>query len=377
MPLPSNVETIVVGAGQAGLAMSHFLSEGGRDHVVLERRVTLGGGWQDRWDDFRLVTPNWCTSLPGQPYDGAEPDGFMPRDEIVDRIARYADTLGAPVLIETSVSRLATRETGGFRVETNQGVITADRVVVATGGYHAPRVPPIAAGLPTRVVHLHSHEYRNERALPEGAVLIVGTGQSGVQIAEELGAAGRRVFLSVGSAPRVPRRYRGRDIFHWLAALATRGPAFGVGLPTVETLPDPRMRTAGNPHLSGQGGGRETNLREMATRGFTLVGRIDSVDGERIRPAPGLGATLARIDAFFGERFQPQIDRFIELAGIDAPADDRVPFDFEPPDIVELDLADAGISTVIWTTGYRLDFAWIDLPIFDEPCFPRHRRGIS
>lgn len=371
---PRQVETVVVGAGQVGLVMSSFLSQAGREHILLERRETLGGGWQDRWDEFRLVTPNWVTALPGFPYDGAEPDGFMRRDEVVDRVRGYAEVVSAPVQLGTRVSRLSVRNGSGrrFRLETNRGPVDADNVVVAAGGFHSPRIPAVAADLPDRIVQVHSHEYRNEAALPPGSVLVVGTGQSGVQLAEELHAAGRRVILSVGRCGRVPRRYRGRDIFKWLIELARRGK-----LPTVDMLPDPRLRFAGNPHLSGHGGGHETNLRRFAADGIRLVGRLDGVDGERVRFAPDLLTNLRFADTFFDERMREDIDTVIELAGIDAPPDDREPFNFEPPEVPELDLAAEGVATVLWTSGYRLDFSWIDLPIFDEFGAPRHVRGLT
>jgi putative flavoprotein involved in K+ transport len=377
MNLPKTVETVVVGAGQAGLTMSWFLRDAGRDHLLLDRRATLGGGWQDRWDAFRLVSPNWTASFPGAPYDGSDPDGFMPRDEIAGRVARYADTIGAPVALDTEVRRLTTRDGGGFRLETSQGIVDAEQVVVAAGSFQVPRAPEIGAALPSRLTKLHSHAYRRESSLPAGAVLVVGSGQSGVQIAEELAEAGRRVYLSVGTAGRVPRRYRGRDIFRWLGALATRGEEYGVPLPSVDELPDPRLRSAGNPHLSGHRGGHETNLRALAASGMTLLGRIERADGEQLRLAGDLAANLARADSFFAERFQALIDTFIDNAGVDAPQDDRAPYSFEPPELVEIDLDKAGISTVIWATGYRLDYGWIDLPIFDEQGFPRHRRGVT
>jgi putative flavoprotein involved in K+ transport len=375
--VPSRIDTVIVGAGQAGLVMSRFLSRAGRDHILIERRSTLGGGWQDRWDGFRLVTPNRLASFPDQPYDGPEPDGFMARVEIVRRVASYADTIEAPVALDTEVSRLGTRPSGGFVLETSDGGVQADHVVVATGGYHVPRIPTVAPNLPNGIAQIHSHAYRNEASLPSGNVLVVGSGQSGVQIAEELVDAGRQVYLSVGGAPRVPRRYRGRDFFGWLAELAMRGPAVGVNLPTVDTLPDPRLRLAAHPHISGHGGGHETNLRRMAANGITLLGRIANVNESTVSLAPDLTANLARADAFFGERMQPMIDRYIELAGIDAPPDDRVPFQFDPPEVAEVDLRAAGVSTVIWATGYRLDYRWIDLPIFDEQGLPRHHRGVT
>ena len=368
------VETVVVGAGQAGLVMSSFLREAGREHVLLDRRTTLGGGWQERWDEFRLVTPNWVTALPRFPYDGPEPDGFMRRDDVVARVRRYAEVIAAPVELDTSVTRLLPLSGSGrrFRLETNRATFESNDVVVAAGGFHSPRIPAVGANLPKRIVQVHSHNYRNEAALPPGAVLVVGSGQSGVQLAEELHAAGRRVILSVGHCGRVPRRYRGQDIFKWMVALAARGK-----LPTVDTLPDPRLRFAGNPHLSGHGGGHETNLRRFAADGMRLVGHLEDVDGERVRFAPDLSANLRFADTFFDERMRTGIDTVIEMAGMDAPPDDREPFDYEPPEVPELDLAAEGVSSVVWTSGYRLDFGWIDLPIFDEQGAPRHVRGVT
>jgi putative flavoprotein involved in K+ transport len=375
--LPSKVNTAVIGAGHSGLVMSLFLTEAGRDHVVLERRSTLGGGWQDRWDEFCLVSPNWCSSFPGYPYAGDDPDGYMLKDEIVARVAGYAATIGAPVALETELQQLTPKATGGFRLETNQGSIDAANVVAAVGSFHAPRLPAIAGALPGRLVQLHSQHYRSQDSLPPGAVLVVGSGQSGVQLAEELRDAGREVYLSVGTAGRAPRRYRGSDIFRWLAGLATTGRELGVTLPTVDKLPDPALRLGGNPHVSGHHGGHDTNLRQMAADGMHLIGRIDDVDGERLTLRQDLAANLAWADRFFDERFKELADRFIERAGIDAPPDDRVPFDFEPPQPAELDLGRAGITSVLWTTGYRRDYPWLDLPIIDDHGFPRQRRGVT
>jgi putative flavoprotein involved in K+ transport len=375
--LPSKVDTAVIGAGHTGLIMSWFLGQGGRDHIVLERRSTLGGGWQDRWDEFCLVSPNWCASFPGDPYSGNDPDGFMPRDHIVARIAGYAAAIDAPVALETELERLSPMATGGFRLDTNQGSMEATNVVVAVGSFHVPRPPEISAALPRRLTQLHSHDYRNERSLPPGAILVVGSGQSGVQLAEELSEAGREVYLSVGTAGRAPRRYRGSDTFRWLAGLATRGDELGVSLPTVEALKDPALRLAGNPHVSGHHGGHDTNLREMAAAGLHLVGRIDDVDAERLVLRGDLAANLAWADRFFDERFKELADTFIERAGIDAPPDDRTTFAFDPPEPAELDLGRTGISTVLWTTGYRREYPWLDLPIIDQHGIPRQRRGVT
>ena len=370
------VDTVIVGAGQAGLTMSRYLGQAGRDHLVVDRRSRLGGGWQDRWTSFRLVTPNWSASFPGQPYAGIDPDGYMPRAEIAATVAGYAETIRAPVALETDVERLR-RDGDGFRLETSAGAITARQVIVAAGSFHQPRIPSIAAGLPGRIAQLHSHAYRDQAALPPGAVLVVGSGQSGVQIAEELTDAGRRVFLSVGRAGRLPRRYRGSDTFHWLRACAADGEAYGTPLPSVTSLPDPHLRSSGNPHVSGHGGGHDTNLRRFAAEGMTLIGRIEGIDGERLGLAPDLAANLAFADRYFDERFRTLVDTLIERAGLDAPPDDRQPFAYDPAEPTQLDLAAAGISTVLWTTGYALDYAWIDLPIFDSMGFPRQTDGLT
>ena len=381
--LPRSIDTAVIGAGQMGLAMSWFLGGAGREHVVLDRREHLGGSWGDRWDEFCLVTPNWTVSLPGHPYDGNDPNGFMPRDEIAARVANYAAVIDAPVVLGTSVNRLARIADGGFLLETSGGPMTARQVVVATGGFQVPRIPQLTAAMPPGVTQLHTRNYTRPDALPPGAVLVVGSGQSGVQIAEELHLAGRQVYLSVGSAGRLPRRYRGQDTYLWIVQLERRGEEFGVPLPTVNELPDPRMRFAANPHLSGHGGGHDTNLRLMAYDGITLLGRVVGVDGTKIRLADDLTKNLAFADGFFDARFRPLIDPYIERAGIVAPPDDRQPVAFDPPEVADLDLAKAGITSIIWASGFKTDFGWLDVadpagrPILDEYGVPRQDRGVS
>lgn len=375
--LPESVNTLIVGAGQAGLVMSGMLARAGHEHLLLEARDRLGGGWQDRWDAFTIVTPNWVTSLPGQPYDGSEPDGFMGRDQIADRVARYADVVGAPVALGTRVERVTPMNGRGLKVETSGGTIQARNVVVATGSYHTPRIPDVAGGLSPRVTQLHSHDYRNERQLPPGAVLVVGSGQTGVQLAEELHAAGRSVYLAVGHAGRLPRRYRGQDIFGWLASIATKGAEVGLGLPTADQLPDPRLKFAAQPQLSGAGGGHEMNLRQMSADGIRLGGRFLSADGERVAFAPDLGAQLAFADGFFDQQLRPLVEEYITRTRVEAPQDDRVANTFEPDPVAALDLANAGVSTVIWATGYGLDYGWIDAPIFGDRGYPNQSRGVT
>jgi putative flavoprotein involved in K+ transport len=359
--------------------MSWHLQQAGRPHVVLDRRETLGGGWQDRWDAFCLVTPNWITALPGYPYDGPDPDGFMDRDSLVRRIRGYAEAIAAPVHLATEVLALEANAGSGrrFRLTTSRGPIDADEVIVAAGAFQTPKIPAVGAGFPSRATQVHSHEYRNEAQLPPGGVLVIGSGQTGVQLAEELNEAGREVVLSVGQCGRVPRRYRGRDCFWWLRHVAVRGGEFGATLPTIGQLPDPRLKFAGNPHLSGHGGGHDTNLRQMAADGIRLVGRFTGAAGERATFAPDLSTNLRFADTFFDVRFRPIIETFIERAGIDAADDDRTWPAYEPPDVTELDLARAGISTVLWTTGYAADYGWLRFPILDEHGLPRQDRGVS
>lgn len=382
MATRERVETVVVGAGHAGLIASHLLSQAGREHLVLERRSTQGGGWQDRWDEFRLVSPNWTLSLPGMPYDARDADGFMPRDEIVAWIRRYADVTRAPVRLDTDVTRLAATDgdRGRFRLDTRDGAtVVADRVIVATGPFQVPRTHEAAGRIDPRIRQVHVADYRRDSDLPPGSVLVVGSGQSGVQLTEELVVHGRRVVLSVGRCGRVPRMYRGRDAFRWLHLLATRGPEVGLGLPTAAMLPDLRLRYACNPHLSGHGGGHTVNLRQLGVDGVRLVGRFVGAEGETVRFGQDLAENLAFADRFFEERFQPDIDKLIDFLALDAPPHQpEEPVSFEPPEVGSLDLHAEGVSTILWTSGFRLAFdRWIELPIFDEHGFPRTDRGIS
>jgi putative flavoprotein involved in K+ transport len=376
--LPAQIHTVVIGAGHGGLIMSRLLRRADREHVVLERRSTLGGGWQDRWDAFQLVTPNFLTDLPDYPYDGPEPDGFMTRDEIAGRTARYASLIEAPVELETEVRRVALDPVadGGFTAETSRGTIRARNVVAATGAFHTPRIPPTARFGPG-IMQIHAHHYRSPDALPPGGVLVVGSGQTGVQLAEELHAAGRSVTLSVGHCGRARRRYRDRDWFWWVRELVHHGEEVGTPLPTVDSLPDPRVRFACNPHLSGHDGGHDTNLRRFAADGMRLVGRFEAGDGDVARFRPDLEENLRFADEFFDQRFRPLYEAYAKAAGIDLPPDEYVQFEHQVPEVTELDLAAEGIATVLWTTGYVPDYGWLDVPVIGELGVPRHVRGVS
>lgn len=370
-----DVETVIVGAGQAGLVMSALLRGAGREHVLLDRRSTLGGGWQDRWDAFRLVSPNWTASMPGFDYRGSEPDGYMPRDELIAHFRDYAAAISAPVELETDVTGLETVDAADgaarrFRLTTSRGTIEARNVVVAGGPFQTPHIPAMGKSIDPSILSLHAHDYRNPDALPPGGVLLVGSGQTGVQLAEDLMAAGRRVAMAVGRCGRFPRRYRGKDCFWWLRELGTRGRELGIGLPTPEELPAPAARFRCNPQLSGHGEPHDTNLRRMAAAGLRLVGRFEGVDGTVARFAPDLNEKLAFADTFFDTQWRDRLERYAVAAGLDLPEDamEQVAFDVEETE--QLDLTAEGISTVLWTSGYRPAFGWVHAPVFDDLGLP-------
>ena len=375
-----SVQTVVVGAGQAGLIISSLLRRAGREHLLLDRRSTLGGGWQDRWDGFRLVGPNWTVSVRDFPYRGTDPDGYMPRDEVIDHWRAYAAAIEAPVELETDVTRLEALDGPGaarFQLETSRGAFSASSVVVAGGPFAVPHVPEAAASLDPRISQLHLHRYRNPDALAPGGVLLVGSGQSGVQLAEELMAAGRVVTMAAGRCGRVPRVYRGKDMFWWLRELGTRGREVGCPLPTAADLPGPRARFACNPQLSGHGERHDVNLRQMAANGMRLAGRLEGFEGTQARFADDLEATLQFADSFFPERFQGRCDEYAARMGLDLPRDELTHFDHRPAPITELDLAADGIGTVIWTSGYRPGFDWVKLPVLDEFGLPVQSGGLT
>lgn len=374
----AEVDTLVVGAGQAGLATSYWLGQAGVEHQLLERRPALGGAWQDRWDAFVLNTPNFSLVLPGMPYDGPDPEAFMPRADVVDYMRRYAETVGAPVRTDTDVTRIAPANGGGFGVETNRGGWRARNVVLATGGYQVPKIPALGSRLPGHVLQLHTDAYRNPEQLPAGAVLIVGTGQSGGQITEELLDAGREVHLAVSTCPEAPRRYRGKDILYWLMQVGMHGPEYGLNALTVGQLPSPAARFACNPLVSGADGGHDIHLRDLGRRGVRLHGHLEAADDGELVFSDDLPERLATVEAGFGQRLQPLIDAYIAAAGISAPAAELPTADGWLPSVnPRVNLAAENITSVIWATGYRLDFSILDIPVLDEWNYPRHSRGVT
>jgi putative flavoprotein involved in K+ transport len=361
---------VVIGGGQAGLSMSHCLAARGIDHVVLERD-RIGHEWRDRrWDTFCLVTPNWQCQLPGFPYRGPDPEGFMGRVEIVSYIEEYARAFDLPVVEGVSATRLRVAPRG-FAISTTAGDLTADQVVLATGPYQVSLIPRMAERLPESLVQLHSSEYRNPEELPPGDVLVVGTGQSGCQIAEDLHLAGRRVHLSVGSAPRVARQYRGRDVVAWLDQMGyyQRG---------IDQFPDAdAVRFRANHYVTGRDGGHDIDLRAFARDGMRLYGRLSGFSGGAFRFQEDLATNLDGADVV-SEGIKDSIDGYIDGNGIDAPVEQRYVPVWEPQnETKELELASTGIATVVWSTGFGRDHRWIDVPIFDGRGYPTHERGVT
>ncbi|HTJ95747.1 MAG TPA: MSMEG_0569 family flavin-dependent oxidoreductase [Pararobbsia sp.] len=368
---PGHYSVVIVGGGQAGLSVSYYLKEAGIDHAVIEKRTVTHTWREQRWDAFCLVTPNWQCALPGYPYNGADPHGFMTRDQIVEYLDGFVATVAAPVLEHTGVTSLKRSGDGRYTIETTAGIFTSDHVVVAAGGYHTPIVPRMAERLPAQIVQIQSSEYRNPGALPEGAVLVVGSGQSGAQIAEDLHLAGRKVWLAVGDAPRCARFYRGRDVVDWLADMRY------YDLPVDQHPLREGVRDNTNHYVTGRDGGRDIDLRKFASQGMELVGQLNEFDGECLQFSSNLKSSLDHADAVY-DRINASIDAFIEKSGIDAPPGQR----YEPVWIpgeerATLALAESGITTVIWCIGFRPDFSWIDVPIFNGRGYPSHYRGTT
>jgi putative flavoprotein involved in K+ transport len=367
----SHVSVVVIGGGQAGLAMSYHLQQNDIDHVVLEKNRIAHTWRTQRWDAFCLVTPNWQCQLPGFSYPGDDPKGFMPRDEIVAYIEAYANQISAPVREGVSVTRLTQDPGGGFALETSAGAITADAVVLAVSGYHVPNVPRMAERLDGSVLQLHSSQYRNSNQLPSGEILVIGSGQSGCQIAEDLHLAGRKVHLAVGSAPRCPRVYRGRDAVEWLDDLGQ------YDLPVDQHSLKEKVRKNANHYLTGRGGGRDIDLRKFALEGMSLYGRLKDIQHGKLSFADDLTKNLDNADRVYNGICN-LIDDHIARNAIEVPASPHYQPVWQPADVpAELDPATSGISAVIWTTGFKSDWSWVELPIFDGAGYPTHRRGVT
>ncbi|QDD87545.1 MSMEG_0569 family flavin-dependent oxidoreductase [Pseudomonas oryzihabitans] len=367
----THYSAIVVGGGQAGLSASYYLQQHDIDHLVLEKH-SLTHTWRNqRWDNFCLVTPNWQCALPGHPYSGPDPHGFMKKNEIIAYLDAFIAKVQAPVREGVAVQRLAKRPEGGYRLDTSAGEFSADQVIVASGGYHTPIIPRLAERLPAHIVQLHSEQYRNAESLPPGGVLVVGSGQSGAQIAEDLHLAGRQVFLAVGDAPRCARFYRGKDVVDWLAEMGY----YEIGVDDHPLREGVRDNT--NHYVTGRDGGRDIDLRRFALEGMQLFGRLTDLKGEVLTFAADLDAKLDAADAVYN-RINASIDQYIAQNGIEAPAGNAYEPLWRPENSpTTLDLSRAGITSIVWCIGFQPDFSWVDVPVFNGRSYPGHRRGVT
>jgi putative flavoprotein involved in K+ transport len=367
--MTTHYAAVVVGAGQAGLSVSHFLSRAGLDHVVFEKKRAMHKWRDQRWDAFCLVTPNWQCQLPGHAYDGPDPHGFMVKDEILAYLDAFARKVNAP--IREGVDVLSVEKAGDlYEIATSEGRCTADAVFLATSLYGMPFRPRCAERIPESIQQVHSADYRSSDALPAGAVVVVGSGQSGAQIAEDLHLAGRKVHLVTGNAPRCARFYRGRDVVDWL---------WDIGQYEITVADDGmgRKRHETNHYLTGRDGGRDIDLRAFARDGMALYGRLDDVRAGRMIFAPNLAANLDEADRVYNG-INALIDRHIAEKGIAAPPPSIYQAIWRPTDEpAELDLRKAGVGSIVWATGFTPDWSYARLPIFDGTGYPVHRRGIT
>jgi putative flavoprotein involved in K+ transport len=373
------IDTVIIGGGHAGLTMSYFLSQRGVDHVVLERGRVAERWISERWDSFHFQFPNSTIELPGYKYQSEDPDGFVPGREIIRFIQEYADFIKAPVISGVDVTTLeSSSNSTSYLLRTNAGAIEANNVVLATGQRQRGVIPFFSSDVPNDIRQLHSSAYRNAGELPPGAVLVVGSGASGFQIAEDLHQNGRQVYICVGRHRRLARRYRGRDYAWWALALGHYE----------HTRPDimATSRTAASippgPLLTGVNGGYEADFRELAWKGIVLLGRLKAVKGGTLALAPDLEDNLTKGDESLAN-FKKSVDDYIAKHKLDVP-EESAPAN-SPPElkgrssapILELDLRAAGITSIIWATGFGNDYDWLKLPLLDERGEPMHERGVT
>lgn len=365
-------DVVIVGAGQAGLAASACLSQYDINHIVMEK-YEIGASWRrQRWDSFCLVTPNWTVRLPGQVYDGPDPDGFMAGSKFVTFLESYAARRALPIQLRTEV-QLATPKNDGWVLETSSGSVHTRALIVATSTYQTPLIPNFAHSIDSRILSLSAADYRSPGQLPPGKVLVVGSAQSGVQISEDLLASGREVFLSVSRAGRVPRRYRGRDVIEWQDLMGS------LDRP-VSALENSRERFGGEPHMTGREGGHTVSLQHLHARGVRLLGRVRATDESILILQSDLRKNLAGADQFAAE-FSKDVDTYIAASNLIAPRDTPEPEHnpvmslsrFDEPG--RLDLVAEEVSAIVWATGFRFDFSWIVADVFDEYGYPSTLRG--
>jgi putative flavoprotein involved in K+ transport len=365
-------ETIIIGGGQAGLAMSHCLSDHRIDHVVLERGRVAERWRSERWDSLRLLTPSWQSRLPGQRYSGPDPDGYMTMGEVVTYLDNYARSLVVPV--ETGTTVQAVEPTGdGYRVTTDRGTWEAENVVIATGYCDVPHVPDMGENLPPDIVQLVPTRYRNPDQLPEGGVLVVGASATGIQLADEVHASGRSVTLAVGRHTRMPRRYRGRDILWWLDAMGVFDESADDVYDIEVARRQPSLQLVGRPdHTS-------LDLPLLQARGVRLAGRATGIDDGRVSFADDLVAHTVAADARLA-RLLKRIDAYVDEAGLAGTVGEPEPFSpflWPAPYPTQIDLRAEGIRAVLWATGFRRRYPWLKVPVLDGSGEIRHDGGVT
>lgn len=376
----NHLDVVVIGGGQAGLSIGYYLRAAGRSFVIFERG-RVGETWRSqRWDSFAVNTPNWANGLPGDAYEGNEPDGFFHRDELVGYFEHYASKFELPVKEGVTVAAVDA-DGDGFRVtfENADGAVdtvTAGNVVVASGIMQAPKIPGIRERFPQSLLQLHASDYRSADKLPPGAVVVIGSGQSGCQISEDLIHAGRDVYLSTSKVGRLRRRYRHRDVVEWAEDM-------GFWDVAVEDLPDPAIEFAAQPQVSGVGRyGSTLSLQSMARDGVRLMGRLSDVENGVLKTDNSLAEHITFADERSAE-FTGMIESWIDSNGVSAepieddPNDEPAGTDVAKSGITELDLVEAGVGSVIWCTGFTADFGWIHEPVTDDNGRPTHNRGVS
>jgi putative flavoprotein involved in K+ transport len=364
------VDVIVIGAGHSGLAMSAMLAGRSLEHIVLERGEPANSWRTERWDSLRLLTPNWLTRLPGHRYAGDDPDGYMSVDEVAAFVAGYAVKTRAPVICNTAVLRVAP-DASGYRVVTDRGEWLCRAVVLATGAFNRPALPAIAAGLPANVRQVTANVYRNPSELDDGGVLVVGASATGLQLADEIHKSGRPVTLAVGEHVRMPRVYRGRDIQWWMLAA-------GVLDQRIEDVDDPvRARRVPSPQLVGTPERSTLDLNALSGRGVELVGRLAGIRNGKALFSGSLRNVCAMADLKMN-RLLAALDGWADANGVAAEVDpvERL----EPTSVAKTPALGIGlgdeIRTVVWATGFRPDYSWLDVPVFDARGALRHDRGI-
>ncbi len=363
------VTTIIIGAGQAGLAMSQALSQRNVDHLILDRG-TVANAWRtDRWDSLRLLTPNWANALPDAPYLGIDPDGYMPVSELVTRFDAYARHNGVPIQGHTEVLR-ASGTDGGYRIETSQGPMQCETLVLATGACAQPKIPGLSAAVPDSVFQTTPSTYKRPGDLPDGGVMVVGASASGVQLAREIQASDRPVTLCVGGHLRLPRTYRGRDIEWWLDTIGALDERFD----EVDDLE--RARRTPSPQLIG--GADAVDLNALQDLGVEIAGRLANIRGGKAQFSGGLAAVCASADLKMN-RLLDTIDAWVAERHLedDLPPPHRAsPTRLPDTPVLSRSLTDGGIRSIVWSTGYRPDFSWLDVPVFDRRGRLRHRGGV-